>query len=80
MNTKINSILDDARTLAPNQQLELAERLLATLAIDQGDADADLLPELDGRWTAFERGDDPGEDAISAIETMRQTLKERSRA
>ena len=78
MSTKITAILDDARTLPRNQQLELAERLLTTLPIDQGDADAELLPELDARWKAFESGDDLGEDAMAAIETMRQALKARS--
>lgn len=77
MNARTRTLLDEARRLTRREQVELAEELFALIDITEDDPDAGLLPELDARWRAFERGEDPGSDAIEAIEDIRSKLKDR---
>ncbi|HET6322013.1 MAG TPA: addiction module protein [Hyphomicrobium sp.] len=78
MNTKTRMILDEVRTLPRDEQLALAEQLIASLDIDETDPDAALLPELEHRWAAYERGDDPGEEAGAAVADIRASLRTRA--
>ena len=75
MNAKSKTLLDQARELSRDERLELAEHLLASLEVTGDDPDAAMLPELDARWQAYERGDDRGVAAFSAIDEMRRKLK-----
>ena len=47
------------------------------LDIDEVDPDAELLPELESRWAAHQSGEDPGEDAGTAIADIRAALRQR---
>ena len=77
MNARARSILDEARKLSREEQLELIDQLLSDADIASGDPEAELLPELDSRWRAFESGHDKGEDAVRAIEDIRARIKSR---
>ena len=74
MNAKAQTILEEARSLPREEQLALAEQLIASLDIDDTDPDAALLPELERRWAAHVQGDDPGEAASAAISGIRAAL------
>ncbi len=77
MDDKTQTLLEEASRLSRDQQLELAEQLIALQAIGDDDPEAALLPELNARWDAFERGDDVGTEAFAAIDDMRDALKDR---
>ena len=68
-------LFTEAQKLPPAERLELAELLLASCKVGPGDGEAEFIEELDRRWQAFESGEDPGVDAITAIEEMRQELR-----
>jgi len=77
MNAKARSVLNDALTLPREEQLALAERLLAAHQLDQNDISPEFMAELDARFRAFEQSEDDGEDAFEALEKMRGDLKAR---
>jgi len=78
MNTKARMILDEVRTLPPDEQLALAEEVVAPLDIRETDPDAALIPELERLWAAFEHGNDSGEEAEAVISHIRAALSARS--
>lgn len=79
MNAKIRMILNEVLSLPRDGQLELAEQVFASLDIDDADPAASLVPELESRWAAYERGDDPGQEATAAVADVRSSLRGRQR-
>lgn len=77
MNTKTRRILDEVRTLPRDEQLALAEQVIASLDIRETDPEAPLLPEFERRWAAYEQGADPGEEAGTAVSDIRDALRAR---
>jgi putative addiction module component (TIGR02574 family) len=78
MNTKARMILDEVRALPHDEQLALAEEVIARLDIRETDPDAALIPELERRWAAYEQGHDSGERAEVVISDIRAMLGTRS--
>ena len=78
MNVKTKTLFDQAHELSRDERLELVEQLFASLEIAGDDPDSAIVPELDARWQAYERGKDPGVEAFSAIDDMCRRLKTNS--
>lgn len=79
MNAKTKTLLEQALKLPRRQQLELARQLLKRAPAIEATAEPVTQDELDARWAAFERGDDPGEEAFGAIEDVRRAINQRER-
>ena len=73
MNDKAKILLDEARKLPAEDQIRLAEEILAPYQSDFGsDVEALWEAEIRRRWDDFSAGKEPSYDADKVLERLRK--------
>lgn len=73
MTAAVKAVLEQAKRLSPDERAELRAELDA---LDESpEWVAAWKAELDRRWAAYERGEEPGEPADDAIAEVRAELR-----
>lgn len=72
MNVQIETLVEQARKLAPEERIALAEEIMATVELSPKEWEAAWARECEDRLAAYERGEIKSSDSDEVMTRLRQ--------